>query len=656
MNRLIHIFAAKNAFVTLMVTMAIVLALLAPKAAINVDEQLHYPHAKKVVNWYFTGGKDDSSLHTPKTNLKYYGQSVDNFTALINRVFKIENEYLTRHFTGALMFWLLLLFSGLTAKKITGSWNAAVLTVFAVVFMPRLFGQAFGNLKDIPFAAGYVAGILMIIQFIKEMPDPRWRTAILLGLSIAFTVSVRAGGFILFFYLGLCMIFYLSLKPFELKQIVSTKPVFVRLLGQGVVILIIGYFAGLLFWPYALQDVFVHPLESLKVMEHYKVSIRQIFEGDYIWSTNLPWYYLPKWLLISTPVYLFLGTLVFIGLFIKKLVLQFQSDNQLFFDSLLLFTFLFPAVYVVFIGSNLYSGIRQMLFILPPLAIGASVGIYRLFNSDYSVYLKYPVPVLFVLLMFLPLKHQGKTFPVDYVYFNSVSGGNKEAWSNYEYDYYFHAIKKPVEYLKEITENENDYIVATNSNLSNYFDNDQNLIYEYCRYLERSSKNWDYAIFGVNYLHPYLLKNNKWQSSETIQTFYHKGNPVAVLLKRKDKNGFEGIKALEDGRYYEAEELLKKALENEPNNVWLYVNLAKTSLFLEDEDKFEKYVKAGREIYPEYEPFYLLEAKQLFDNNEYKMAQEKINELLKINARYEPAAPLLKAINKKLKTEINKTN
>jgi hypothetical protein len=123
-----------------MLLLAIILAFLAPRAAVNVDEQLHYPHAKKVVNWYFTLGSDESCLDTPQTNLKYYGQSVDNFTALVNRVFNIENEFLTRHYTGALFFWLLLLVSGLLAQRISGSWVVAVFAVFALVFMPRLAG------------------------------------------------------------------------------------------------------------------------------------------------------------------------------------------------------------------------------------------------------------------------------------------------------------------------------------------------------------------------------------------------------------------------------------------------------------------------------------------------------------------------------------
>jgi hypothetical protein len=579
--------------------------------------------------------------------LKYYGQSVDNFTALAVRLFDVKDEFLFRHFTGAFVFWMLLLVTGLIAKEITGSFYASAITVVALVLVPRLFGHAFGNLKDIPFAAGYMAGIYMIIKYFKEMPDPRWRTAVLLGLAIAFTVSVRAGGFILFAYLGLFMIIYLSWKPFALKQIVSTKPVFVRLLGQGAVIIITGYFAGLLFWPFALQNVWVHPFESLSVMKHYTVSIRQIFEGELIWSTDLPWYYLPKWIFISTPLFVFFGFLIYSYQFVKQVFIRFIVNRKIFFEFIVWFSALFPFLYVIAIDSNLYSGVRQMLFVLPPFVLLASVGVYKVLENNKKRFIRLAVPLVFVLLMIFPLKHQAKTFPVDYVYFNCISGGNKKAWSNFEYDYYFHGIKKPVQYFKDSLANKESFIVATNCNLSNYF-NGEKMKYQYTRYLERSSHDWDYAIFGVSYIHPELLKNNTWQSNNIVKTFYHRKNPVAVILSRKDKSDFLGIQAMHNGEYKRAEHLLKKAVENDPNNVWLFVNLSKIALFQENKEKFLEYMTRGRNIYPDYEPFYLLEGQLHYNEGAYRLADSKMKELLRINPRYDNAKPLIEAIKEKM--------
>ncbi|GAB1450715.1 hypothetical protein MASR2M47_07710 [Draconibacterium sp.] len=648
MNKTVDISTAKNAFIASLILAAIILTFLAPRAAVNVDEQLHYPHAKQVVNWYFTGGEDISCLETPVTNLKYYGQSVDNFTALINRIFNVENEFLTRHLTGAFFFLLLLLFAGLIAFQLSGSFWVSALTVLSILAMPRLFGQAFGNLKDIPFATGYMAGIYMIVRFLKELPTLKWKTAILLGLAIAFTSSVRIGGLILFGHLAIAIIAAFILKPFLPKYIFSTKSCLVRLLGQGLAILLIGYFAGLLLWPFALQNVFQNPLESLQVMEHYKVSIRQIFEGEWLWSTQLPWYYLPKWLAISSPEYIIFGLAVFLALFSIKI--NKQDSEQLLTGLFLLFTLFFPIVYVIVIKANLYSGVRQMLFVLPLFAVFASVGIWFLLNSFSSKMMKFSIVIVYVGLMLLPIKHQVSTFPADYIYFNSISGGNKKAWSNYEYDYYFHGIKKSSEYVIDLVGN-TEIVLATNCNLSNYFENIPNIKYQYTRYLERSGFDWDYGLFGVDYIHPDLLKNGKWKSTEIIKTFYHSGNPIVVLLKRKDKNGFQGIIKSENSEYIEAQILLESAIKSDENNVWLYLQMAKNSLKRSDFETFNRYLQKGRAVYPQYEPFYLLEAQYLFNEKKYLEAKFVLDELVEINPRYGVASQLIKKVNEKLNSD-----
>jgi hypothetical protein len=641
MNKNRSIGTGKFLFAGMLLVVASALIILAPKSAVNVDEMLHYPHAKDVVNWYFTGGEDQSCLHTPQTNLKYYGQSVDNFTALFNRVFAIEDEFLVRHYTGAFFFLLLLVFTGLLAREVTGLWLVAAITVLALALMPRLAGQAFGNLKDIPFATGYVAGLLMIIRFLKEFPHPRWKTALLLGVAIAFTVSVRAGGFILFAYLGLVFLVYFALRPFYLMQIVSTKPVFVRLLGQGAAILVVGYFTGLLFWPYALQNVLVNPFESLQVMEHYKVSIRQVFEGELMWSTQLPWYYLPKWLMISSPLFVLAGFTVYLCFFTFEGFFSKRTGRQLLLEGFVLFAFAFPLVYVTAIGSNLYSGIRQMLFILPPVIMLSVWGIYKLLVllSQKNKIVFYAFACMFSVILLWPLKHQAATFPVDYVYFNRLFGGNKKAWGNYEYDYYFHGIKEAVDFFEEMNVEEK-ITVAMNCNLSNYFDGNPGIDYQYTRYLERSSVDWDYGIFGLNYLDPVLLKDNKWKPAGEIKTFYHLGNPVAVLVRRKDKSDFYGISEIKNGNLHQGASILEGALQDQKNNVWLLVNMAKAKLGVGEKEAFLYYLGEGKKIHPAFEPLLLLEASSLYKENNYIEAHDKLLELFRVNPRYLPAMEL----------------
>ncbi len=649
MNNTSNIFSARNVFFASLILAGILLAFLAPNAAVNVDEMLHYPHAKQVVNWYFTGGKDVSCLDTPTSNLKYYGQSVDNFTALVNRVFHIQNEFLTRHLTGAFFFWLLLVFGGLLGKELTKSYWTSVLVVLSLLLTPRLFGQAFGNLKDIPFAAGYVAGILYIIRILKTFPKQSWRNVISLAIAIAFAISVRAGGLILFAYLALGILALFVVKPFLLKYIVSTKSCIVRLTGQGLTIAVAGYFLGLLFWPFALQDVFRHPLESLSMMEHYAVSIKQIFNGEVLWSSNLPPGYLIRWIWISTPEFILVGLIYYIAFLTYKFT---KPGEQLFLGLFALFTLVFPVIYVIAIGSNLYSGLRQMLFVVPIMVILAVFGLQSMIQILKKWQTRLPCILLFFGLMLFPLFHQAKTFPVDYVYFNWISGGNKKAWSNYEYDYYFHGMKQATDDLiAEI--GDKSAVVAMNCQLPNYFEKHPNINFQYTRYLERSSFEWDYGLFGVNYIHPWQLKNKTWQSAKIVKTYYHKGNPLVVLIKRGKKTDFEAIQAIKDKKWGEGELLIKDALETEPNNVWLFVNLANIRLAQAKYNELDSILEKGRTIHPYYEPFYLLEAQKLFDLNDYEAANKVLQQLNGVNPRYSNAAPLMKKVNEKLNNKSN---
>ncbi len=179
-----------------------------------------------------------------------------------------------------------------------------------------------------------------------------------------------------------------------------------------------------------------------------------------------------------------------------------------------------------------------------------------------------------------------------------------------------------------------------NCNLTNYFEDHPNINVVYSRYLERSSKKWDYGIFGINYLHPFLLKNNNWQSSEIIKTFYHKGNPLAVVLKRHDSKDYEGIRKIEDRDIDAGVELLEQAVQKDSNNIWLYVQLAKAGLIGEDESDFKKYIGEGRKIFPEYEPFFMLEAQYFYNSKRFNKSRETLEKLLEINPFYANALAL----------------
>ena len=80
-------------------------------AGISGDEYLHLNQTYKVMDYYKSFGKDKSALHTPKTYLKYYGQSFDNTATLISEIFNIEDIFTLRHILNAFAAWLTVLFT-----------------------------------------------------------------------------------------------------------------------------------------------------------------------------------------------------------------------------------------------------------------------------------------------------------------------------------------------------------------------------------------------------------------------------------------------------------------------------------------------------------------------------------------------------------------
>jgi len=617
----------------------IVMLFMASGAAINIDEPVHYDQAKKVLSWYKTRGKDTSCLETPRSNLKFYGQSPDNLSALINRLFAIEKEYQTRHYLGWVFSFLLLWVTGAIAYEISGSSLAGIVALILLFISPSMMGQAYGNLKDIPFALGYAWSLLMILRLVKQMPVPRWKSVLLLGLSIAFTNSVRIGGMVLFLYLALFFAAWMLIAGKASGDVYKNPRWWKQILIKALVVIGIGYFGGLIFWPFGLIHPVKNSWEALSVMEHYTISIQQIFEGTREWSTNLPWYYLPKWLFISIPEIVIAGALLFVLALYDRI--KNHQLQALFGYGMVAFGLLFPLVYVIAIDANLYSGWRQMYFVYPPLIVIASAGLVHLWQ-----HLRKPAQTamagISLLLILLPVIHMARTYPSEYIYFNTLAGGNKKAWSNYEYDYYWHEMKKAASWLeKELENNNSECKVASNFILSAYFPDKKNTGFEYVHFYDKISADWDYALLGVNYVHPWQLKNDTWKPEKVVQTFYHKGNPTVIILKGQDKDAREGYTAFRDRNFERAVLKLSTALEKDPADLQIATYLAESYLTLNRFEEVRNVLQKAKTKHPFYEPFLLLDAKLEMKKKNHSEGLEKLMNLLDVNSRYSRAIPYL---------------
>ncbi|MBI4035188.1 MAG: hypothetical protein HY381_02220 [Candidatus Chisholmbacteria bacterium] len=162
----------------------------------------------------------------------------------------------------------------------------------------------------------------------------------------------------------------------------------------------------------------------------------QLFEGKYIFAKDLPGYYLPKWVGITTP----LGTLVLgaIGMMVMK-----KGWRKLVVGGALVV----PVAAAMVLRPTLYDGWRVFLFLSGPLVVLAAIGWDWLFNRKQIMY-KYTALALLIITVGLSVRAMIQLHPYEYVYFNELVGGLKGVDGQYETDYWGKTNREAVEWFK----------------------------------------------------------------------------------------------------------------------------------------------------------------------------------------------------------------
>ena len=573
------------------------LILTAGNAGISCDEVLHYNQSQDVYKYFATGGADRSSLHNPVWHLMYYGQSYDNIVTILINWFGIEDVYAFRHFMSSIAGWLTIMVTAMFAIWMSG-YRTAVLVLLLFAVTPAFIGHSQNNLKDIPFALGYISSVFMMLKLLDNDKRPSLLIVILLILSVAFTISIRAAGAVVIFYMFLFFIISFLYKYYNEGNIDRREFVYKLLLI--ITISFTAYFIGILLWPYALQDPLRNLIKAYRVMADFPDTFRQIFEGRAEWSDFMPWYYLPESMLITIPVIVPGGIILFL-LFARRL---FKSKNRLQYF-LLIFTLLFPVLFAVSRKTNLYSSWRQFLFIYPAFIILAAEGFSTLWKVISGKYVKLVIILIFLLLAVHPVRYMINNPMYYYIYYNQFVGGLKGAYGNYETDYYYISQTEASEWLINYLEDQrHDSIVKVNAtySVSWQFRKHPEIRTSYMRYEERSNYDWDYAIVVNRYISPYKLKNGLWPAGNAIKVFYAGNVPVCEVLKRESRDDYYGFKALSEERNEEAVEYYSKALKRDCSDEMIFYNFAAALYNLGEKQKADSLLKESLKLDPGFEP------------------------------------------------------
>jgi tetratricopeptide (TPR) repeat protein len=590
-KRLKYVFYFSSAF------LLVLMLLMSKNAGITCDEVLHYNHSVSVYNYFATHGEDQSALNTPVTNLKYYGQTYDNIVTILIKWFNIDNVYVFRHLMSTVAGWLVIFVTALFAIWLK-DYKSGILVLILFMVSPTFLGHSQNNLKDIPFALAYIASTFFTLKFLFSGRKNSFRDLILLTTSIAFSISIRAGGLLLICYLFFFFFIFYLFKYLRENRIdlIEVRTRFFWICC----ITVISWFLSILLWPYALHGPVKNVIESYRVMAHFPSTFCQIFEGKTEWSDFMPWYYLPKSMLITIPIAVLAGLMLFCTFIRTKL-----NPEKTLLYGIVVFSILFPVVFVVYEKSNTYSSWRQFLFIYPGIILLASIGYQYFYEYVKNKYLKWGVIALIGVLSFHPLRFMLDNPHFYYLYYNQLVGGLKGAYSNYETDYYYvsqtDASKWLIDYLKNKDVRGKIKVKATYP-VNWQFRNHPEIETSYFRYEERSQYDWDYAIVANRYISPFLLRNKIWPPENSIHIVYADKVPVCAVIERKSKDDYAGYVALSEGRSKEAVSLFEKALKIDDRDEMIFYNFA-AALYNDGQyQKADSILKRGLEINPYSEP------------------------------------------------------
>jgi len=519
----------KRIFIACATAMLLVMLSVSGDYGITWDEKIQKDYGENILKFYSSGGKDTSYIDRTKF-IHLYGGFVETISAVATK-FSGGDVYNTRHLIVAIFGFITMLFTGLLAKKLAG-WPAGIIALLFIFFTPVFFGHSMYNSKDIPFAASYILSIYFLICFLKQFPKPTLSVCIFLALSIAMAINIRIGGLLLIAYLLLFWVLKIisilvKEKDIKAENVKQIRKSFFYVLGISV----LSYFMGMLFWPYGLTNPLSHPFEALTLMANYEAfDSYNLFDGKWIHRWEVPWYYIPKWIWITTPLFISLSVLFVPLVFIKSKNI-FSSISKNYFV-VIVFAFLFPILYIIIKSSNVYDGWRHALFVYPPVVAICAVmwtGFLKIISKNIYKLLSF---IVLSFSIFQPAFWMYNNHPFESFYFSPLIGGINGAFKKYEIDYYGTSIREAVEWIAENSDKTKSNRVrcwyGETESCEHFVKKYKNLKYVFAN---EESLDWDYSIVlpAQAKFDSLLLKN--WPPQGTVFEAYADTVPIIAVVK-----------------------------------------------------------------------------------------------------------------------------
>ena len=251
-------------------------------------------------------------------------------------------------------------------KKLTRRKWLPYLAAAMLYLSPRMFAEGHYNNKDIVLLSLVLITIHCGIRYIQSHS---LRHGILFAIAGAFAANGRLPGFWTF---GLVGASYIGL-------LIRNREFTKKRLGIGLLTISSFFATFFLITPACWSN----PVEFFQYMFVYSAYYGRwvgdmYFDGIYVVGAadavaNLPWYYLPYALFMSTPLYIQVLILLGVALLVSRLFARkdLRTCGHAPMFALITFLWLAPFVYTIAAGTLLYNGWRHMFFCYGPMLVTA---------------------------------------------------------------------------------------------------------------------------------------------------------------------------------------------------------------------------------------------------------------------------------------------
>jgi hypothetical protein len=412
--------------------------------AITNDEWIQHRYGELIIEYYKSGFADRSVFQLD--NLYLYGGLFDIAAILLSHVTPLD-PFDLRHLMSALIGIVGLGSAIATARLIEGP-RAGLLAGIALAVCGSWYGTMFHHTKDVPLGAAMAGALYFLIRAARDCPRCQLRHVVGFGVLTGAALGIKVLALLLVCYIGIAIALNIPVvvarHPCELARF------FVRSLVSFVPGLLIAYLIMIAAWPWSALSP-LNPLLGLYSFGEFHYGIRTVLDGQIYRMATVPRWYVPTYLVIKLPLLVLTGFGLGLALaVVPRLAASIWPIQRRRDIGTLAVAALLPVLCQVIVRGPAFSGLRHFLFVLPPLATLAGIGL----SVTVSQLEKRSTIAGAVALVIVSAGFAWNAItlyrlhPYEYLVYNPLVGGLAGATRRFVTDYWFTMMPEAVDGLE----------------------------------------------------------------------------------------------------------------------------------------------------------------------------------------------------------------